>query len=90
MIRLYNEYSASPHEGNTELIHKLIDNVAKEIWDHVVVGDNVCPRDVESVCHGAISSFFAENILRRAMKKRKEEKTKKTLTSTQYMIPYAL
>jgi hypothetical protein len=77
MKRLYNEYSAAPHwEPDTQLIHTLVSFAAQRIWDEVVVMNDVCPRDAESQCHQTIATLFAENILRRAMDKRRKERRK--------------
>jgi len=75
MKRLFNEYSAAPSwEGNARHISQLMTDAFQKVWDEVVVADDVCPRDTESLCHQTLSGLFAENILRRAMKKRRLER----------------
>ncbi len=71
MKRLYNEYSACPHEGNAKHVSLLITDAFQRVWDEVVLADDVCPRDAESLCHATLSTLFAEEILRRAMAKRR-------------------
>jgi len=77
MKRLYNEYNAAPCEGNVETIYALMTDAFQKVWDNVVLADDVCPRDTESICHGVLSMLFAENILRRAMAKRRKERNAK-------------
>jgi hypothetical protein len=74
MKRLYNEYSAAPYEGNAKHIDMLMTDAFRRVWDEVVLADDVCPRDAESLCHQALTGLFAENILRRAMGKRRLER----------------
>jgi hypothetical protein len=49
-------------------------NAFQQVWDEVVLADDVCPRDAESLCHQTLNVLFAENILRRAMGKRRLER----------------
>jgi len=74
MKRLYNEYSAAPYEGNVKHIEMLMTDAFQRVWDEVVLADDVCPRDTESVCHAALSVMFAQHILRRALNKRRFER----------------
>lgn len=74
MKRLYNEYSAAPFEGNVEKIDKIISDAFQKVWDEVVTRDDVCPRDAESYCHLVLNSKFSQNILMKAMKRRKIER----------------
>jgi hypothetical protein len=74
MKRLYNEYSAAPYEGNAKHIDLLMTDAFQRVWDEVVLADDVCPRDAESLCHQALAGLFAENILRRAVGKRRLER----------------
>jgi hypothetical protein len=78
MKRLYNEYSAAPLEGNVKHIDLLMTDIFQRVWDEVVVADDVCPRDAEALCHQSLAGLFAENILRRAMKKRQQQKRAST------------
>jgi len=73
MKRLYNEYSAAPCEGNAKHVDLLMVDAFQRVWDEVVVADDVCPRDVELLCHQTLSTLFAENVLRRAMAKKAGE-----------------
>ena len=74
MKRLYNEYSAAPLD-NVLKIEKIISDAFEKIW-MVVIKDDVCPRDAESYCHSVLNGMFATNILMKAMKKRKIERSK--------------
>ena len=67
MQRLYNEYSACPHEGNAKHISAIITDAFQKVWDEVVLDDDVCPRDAEALCHSTLTILFAESILRRAI-----------------------
>ncbi len=78
MKRLYNEYSAAPFEGNVKKIDIILEDAFKKIWEEVVVNDDVCPRDTELLCQSILSSMFAQNILRRAMDKKRQNNTSKT------------
>jgi len=71
MKRLYNQYSAAPCEGNVRHIDMLMTDAFQKVWDEVVIADDVCPRDAESVCHAVLSQMFSQNILRRAMNKKR-------------------
>lgn len=77
MKRLYNEYSASPCEGNSKHIMLIMADAFQRVWDEVVIADDICPRDAESLCHSNLSILFSENILRRALAKKRLEKTQK-------------
>jgi hypothetical protein len=72
--RLFNEYSAAPYEGNAKHVDLLMTDAFQKVWDEVVIADDVCPRDTEALCHQALAGLFAENILRRAMGKRRLER----------------
>lgn len=74
MNRLYNEYSAAPYEGNVKHIDLIMTDAFQRVWDEVVLADNVCPRDTETLCHTTLATLFAQNILRRAMQKKKQER----------------
>ena len=71
MKRLYNEYHAAD-VSNPDVNHvqAIMTEAFQRIWDEVVL-DDVCPRDVEALCHSTLAVSFAENILRKAMQKRK-------------------
>ena len=81
MKRLYNEYSAAPCEGNVKHINLIMIDAFQKVWDEVVEADDVCPRDAESNCHAILATLFAENILRRAMKKRRAQRCGLTVTN---------
>ena len=68
MKRLFNEYGAAPYEGNVKHVDLLMANAFQQVWE-VVLADDLCPRDVELLCHQTLSVLFAENILRRTCKK---------------------
>jgi hypothetical protein len=72
--RLYNEYSVAPYDGNAKHIDLLMTDAFHRVWDEVVLADDVCPRDAESLCHQTLAGLFAGNILRRAMGKRRVER----------------
>ena len=75
MKRLFNEYSAALYyEGNAKHIDQLMTDACQKVWDEVVLADDVCPRDAASLCHQTVTGLFAENILRRAMAKRRIER----------------
>ena len=71
MKRLFNAYSAAPYDGSAKHIDLLMTAAFQRVWDKVVIADDVCPRDTEMLCHQALAGLFAENILRRAMGKRR-------------------
>lgn len=74
--RIYNEYSAAPDsDPQAKTIYAIMDEAVKHIWEQVV-DKGYCPRDAESIAHANLASYFAEHILRRAMKKRKELRQK--------------
>jgi hypothetical protein len=73
MKRLFNEDSAAPYEGNVKHVDLLMVDAFQRVWDEVVLADDICPRDVELLCHQTLSTLFAENILRRAMAKKRIE-----------------
>jgi hypothetical protein len=72
--RLYNEYSAAPYEGDVMHIDMIMAGAFKQVWDEVVIADDVCPRDAESLCHQTLNVLFAEHILRRTMGRRRLER----------------
>ena len=47
----------------------------EKIWKEVVIEDNVCPRDAESYCHLVLYSRFSENVLIKAMMRRRGERS---------------
>jgi hypothetical protein len=77
MKRLYNEYSAPSFEDNVIKIEKIMHEAFQKVW-LVVIEDNICPRDAESFCHSTLSCDFGQNILMKAMAKRKIERKRKT------------
>jgi predicted nucleotide-binding protein (sugar kinase/HSP70/actin superfamily) len=77
MKRLYNEHSACPHWGSdAKLISDQITDAFDTIWDKVVIANDICPRDAESLCHSTLATLFAQCILQRAMEKRLIERKK--------------
>ena len=74
MKRLFNEYSAAPYEGNVKHVDLLMVDAFQRVWDEVVLADDICPRDVELLCHQTLSTLFAENILRRAVARKRAER----------------
>lgn len=74
MKRLFNEYSAAPYEDNVKHIDLLMTDAFQRVWDEVVLADDICPRDVELLCHQTLSTLFAENILRRAVARKRAER----------------
>lgn len=71
MKRLFNQYSAAPYEGNVKHIDSVMVGAFRRVWNEVVLAGNICPRDVELLCHQTLSALFAENILRRAIAKKR-------------------
>ncbi len=76
MKRLYNEYSACPYEGKAADIANIANKAFKDIWN-IVQEYDLCPRDTSLYCHEIFSALFAQEILWKAMKKKKEEKNTK-------------
>ena len=74
MKRLFNEYSAAPYEGNVKHVDLLMTDAFQRVWNEVVLAEDLCPRDVEMLCHQTLSMLFAENILRRAMARKRAER----------------
>lgn len=74
MKRLFNEYSAAPYEGNAKHIDLLMTNAFQQVWDEVVIADDVCPRDAEALCHQSLAGLFAEHRLRRARARERLER----------------
>ena len=74
MKRLYNKYSAAPYEGEAKYIQDIMLDAFRDVWGQVVLTGDICPRDAEAHCHAVISGLFAEHILRKAMKMRREER----------------
>lgn len=74
MKRLYNEYSAAPCEGSVSLIDTIMAEAFQKVWDTVVLADDVCPRDAESLCHSSLSCLFSEHILRQALQRHRQMK----------------
>jgi len=76
MKRIYNEFSAAAVDNKeAEHIRMIMTGAFQQIWDEVVA-DGYCPRDAESIAHSCLSCSFAENILRQAMKKSREQRKK--------------
>ena len=73
MKRLYNKYGAAPCEGEVKSIDNIMSAAFRDVWSAVVLDNDVCPRDAESVCHSVISGLFAEHILRQATEMKRED-----------------
>jgi hypothetical protein len=72
MERLYNEYSAAKHPS-TNIIDGILTEAFKRILREITE-NGVDIRDTEGYCHSVITTSFAEEILKRAILKRKEER----------------
>lgn len=73
MKRLFNEY-----EAMNDKAYELSDDIGKyirEIVDQSRFTDYSI-RDIEQVIHNSVSATMAETLLRRAMEKRKSERSK--------------
>jgi hypothetical protein len=72
MKRIYNKYGAAEvNNENAKKIRIIMGTAFQRVWDEVVLSNDVCPRDAESLCHSSLSSCFAENILRNALRMKK-------------------
>ena len=71
MKRLFNEYSA--YEGGSTIIEEILTESFNQIWD-IVSENDICPRDAQLTCIETISVLFSQEILRKAMAKRRLER----------------
>lgn len=75
MKRLYNEHGGCPREGSAKQIEELMTDAFTEVWNRIVLSNDMCSRDVEAHCHNMLSILFAENRLRRVMNMKMKERT---------------
>lgn len=73
MKRLFNEYSAQVYEGDSKIIEGILTDAFNQIWE-VVSEKDICPRDAQLTCIEIISVLFSQEILRKAMERRRVER----------------
>ncbi len=74
--RLYNEYLAAKGK-HVDVIDRITLQAVKEVMDYADKND-LCLRDTKQVMIDFVDVLFAEEILSKAMKKRKAEKVKQS------------
>ncbi len=79
--RLYNEYLAAVGE-HVDAIDRITLKSVKEVMDYAKEND-LCLRDTKQVVMDFVSVLFAEEILTKAMAKRKGERAIKELRKIQ-------